>query len=148
MKIKQLYINAIHREESTLAHYLHHLIKEQKISLEDNITNLDFEKADHDKVAKMIENNILGFHKIHVYSLKMNKTTFVFIFAASREEAIEYYTKTFKQRPLNCHEYPLDFELQRGNGTITFRKLRRETTHFPAIAGHYTRKQRDGSSAS
>ena len=87
----------------------------------------------------MIRNNVLGIHKIRVYSLKMNQKDFVFIFAASEQEAIQFYTKTFHQSPLNCHEYSLDFQLYRGNDVISFRDMRKEFESFPAIAGYFKR---------
>ncbi|WP_404332111.1 hypothetical protein [Mesobacillus maritimus] len=55
------------------------------------------------------------------------------------EEAIEFFTETFQQPPMNCHEYPLDFELSRGNGVITFREMKKEFESFPAVAGYFTR---------
>jgi hypothetical protein len=45
-----------------LAHYIHHLLEEGNISLDDNICNIDFDQADHQKVADMIENNVLGLN--------------------------------------------------------------------------------------
>ncbi|QGQ45690.1 hypothetical protein [Metabacillus sediminilitoris] len=91
--------------------------------MNDNISNIDFDKADHQKVAEMIESNVLGFHKLGVYSLKMNESDFVFIFACSEQEAVRFYTEIFHYAPLNCHEYSLDFELVRGNGVVSFREI-------------------------
>jgi hypothetical protein len=122
-----------------LAHYIHHLLEEGNILLDDNISKIDFDQADHQKVAELIENNGLGFHKVGIYSLKMNQNDFVFIFADSQQEAIQFYTGTFHHAPLNCHEYSLDFELVRGNGVISFREMRKEFMSFPAIAGYYKR---------
>jgi hypothetical protein len=78
-------------------------------------------------------------NKIGIYSLKINQKDFVFIFAASERDAIQFYLETFHQPPLNCHEYSLDFELSRGNGVISFREMRKEFMSFPAIAGGYRR---------
>nr|WP_263326288.1 hypothetical protein [Neobacillus sp. Marseille-Q6967] len=139
MFVKELYMDCLRFEESSLAHYIHHLLAEQKISLDDNISILDLDQADHQKVAEMIQNNVLGFHKIGIYSLKMNQKDFVFIFAASKQEAIQFYSKTFHQSPLNCNEYPLDFQLARGNDVISFRDMRKEFESFPAIAGYFKR---------
>jgi hypothetical protein len=137
MLVKDLYLESIRFEQSSLAHYIHHLLAEKKISLGDNSTQLDLEQADHQKVAEMIENNVLGFHKVGVFSLKMRPKEFVFIFAENPEEAIQFYRKTFHQMPMNCHESLLDFEFIRGNGTISFREMRKEYEHFPAIAGYF-----------
>jgi hypothetical protein len=90
----------------------------------------------------MIENNVLGIHKIRVYSLKMNQKEFVFIYAGSEQEAIQFYTNTFYQSPLNCHEYTLDFQLARGNEVISFRDMRKEFESFPAIAGYFNKPYR------
>ncbi|MGG1397335.1 hypothetical protein ABE288_05820 [Bacillus salipaludis] len=108
MLVKDLYQDCLFYEESSLAHYLYHLLAEKKISLESDSTKIDLNHADHQKVAEMIENNVLGFHKVGIYSLKMNQKAFAFIYARSQEEAIQYYTKSFHKTPLNCHEYPLD----------------------------------------
>ncbi|MFJ5717526.1 hypothetical protein [Neobacillus sp. NPDC093127] len=140
MFVEELYLDSIRFEESSLAHYIHHLLTEQKISLDDNISKLDFDQADHQKVAEMIQTNVLGFHKICIYSLKMNPKEFVFIFAANEHEAIQFYIKTFQQTPLNCHEYTLDYQLSRGNDVISFRDMRKEFTIFPAIAMYFKRE--------
>lgn len=139
MIVKELYLESIRTEESSLAHYIHHLLEEQKISLDDNISNIDFDQADHQKVAELIENNVLGFYKVGIYSLKMNQNEFVFIFAGSEQKAIKFYIETFHQTPLNCHEYSLDFELTRGNDVISFREMRKEFMSFPSIAGYFKR---------
>ncbi|WP_239094188.1 hypothetical protein [Bacillus sp. B15-48] len=73
MLIKDVYLDSITYEQSSLAHYLYHLLAEQKISLDDKIDRLDFNQADHQKVAELIENNVLKFRKIGVYSLKMTQ---------------------------------------------------------------------------
>jgi hypothetical protein len=139
MFVKDLYMDCFHYEEFSLAYYIHHLLAEQKISLEDTIAKLDLNQANHQKVAEMIQRNPLGFLKVGIYSLKMNQKDFVFIFAGSDEEAIQFYTKTFHQNPLNCHEYSLDYQLDRGNDAISFRDMRKEFTSIPAIAGYFKR---------
>ncbi|WP_066066874.1 hypothetical protein [Neobacillus soli] len=141
MLVKDVYLDCFHFEESPLAHYIHHLLAEKKISLDDDMSKLDLNQADHKKVAEMVQRNVLGFHKISTYSLKMNQKNFVFIFAASKLKAVQFYTETFHQPPLNCHEYSLDFELTRGNGVISFRDMRKEFKSFPAVAGYFVRER-------
>lgn len=137
MLVKELYLDSLLNEESALAHLIHHLLSERKVSLEDDISMLDKAQVDREKVAEMIHRNVLGFRKIHMYSLKMSKTTFVFIFAANKQEAIQYFSKTFHQRPLNCCEYLLEYEFARGNEITTFREMKRDHEKFPTIAGYY-----------
>jgi hypothetical protein len=139
MLVKDLYLDTIRYEMSFLAHYIYHLLGEQKISLEDDSSKIDVVKADPQIVKELIQKNVLGIHKICVYSLKMNQKDFVFIFAASQEEAIHFYKRTFAQPPLNCHEYPLDFEFYRGNEVVSFRDMRKGIEDFPAIAGSFER---------
>ncbi|MDN3015771.1 hypothetical protein PH210_06065 [Paenibacillus sp. BSR1-1] len=137
MNVKELYLNCIHCEHSALAHYIHHLLEEKIISLEDNISKLDLKQANHQKVAEMIKTNLLGFRSRNgIYSLKMKQKEFAFIYAASKQEAIQFYTDIFHQTPLNCHEYSLDFQLSRGNDVISFRDMKKEFDRFPAIAGY------------
>jgi len=107
--------------------------------MEDHIDCIDFEQANHQRVAELIQTNHLGIRKLGVYSLKRNAKDFVFIYAYGEQEASEFFTKTFQQRPLNCHEYSLDFELARGNVVITFREMKKEFGRFPAIAGCFTK---------
>ncbi|MBD8069855.1 hypothetical protein [Bacillus sp. PS06] len=135
MLVKELYHDCLLYEESTLAHYINHLLSERKISLEDNISQLDLNQADHIKVAEMIEKNILGIHPIRIYSLKKNKHEFVFIFAHSAEEAKQFFSRTFYQLPINCHEYPLEVEMARGKSGISFREMKKEFSQFPAVVG-------------
>lgn len=139
MSVKDLYMDCFRYEESTLAHYIYHLLAEKKISLEDDFSIKDLEQADHQKVKELIQNNVLGFHKVGIYSLKKNQEDFVFIFAANKQEAIQFYTKTFLQKPLNCHEYSLDCQIDRGNDGISFRDMKMEFESVPAIAGYFTK---------
>lgn len=136
MLVEERFQYAIHYEEFAMAHIISHLLAEKKISLDDDESKIDLNQVDHQKVAEMIQNNVLGIHKVCIYSLKMDQTYFVFIFARSEQEAIQFYIDTFQQSPLNCHEYPLDFEIARGKGAISFRDMRREYESFPAIAGY------------
>ncbi|MEH7177919.1 hypothetical protein [Neobacillus vireti] len=136
MIVKDLYHDCLLYEISQLAHCIHHLLTEKKISLNDDVSTVDFDQADHQKVAELVQNNVLGFRKIKNYSLKKNQKDFVFIFAASEQEAIHFYRETFHQHPLNCHENWLDFNFYRGNDVITFRDLIKEFNSFPAIAGY------------
>jgi hypothetical protein len=139
--IKDAYFDCFLYEDSSLAHYIHHLLEEKKVSLEDDISKLNFDLANHQQVAEMIRTNVLGINKVRVYSLKMNQRDFVFIFALSEEEAIQLYEKTFHQKPLNCHESLLDFEFYRGKEVIAFRDMRKEFGCFPAIAGYFSRER-------
>lgn len=140
MNIKELYYECLLYEEKFLAHYIHYFLQEGILQLEDDITKLDLEKADHKTVSELIMQNVLCIYKIRIYSLKMNQNEFVFIFAKSREEAVQFYHDLFKRKPLNCHEYPLDFELEKGMGVVTFREMRKEYDKFPVIAGYYERR--------
>ncbi|MBT2728574.1 hypothetical protein J7E63_16740 [Bacillus sp. ISL-75] len=135
MFVKDLYLDCFRFEESSLAHYIYHLLEEKKISLDDDVSKLDLVQADHQNVRELVQNNVLGIHKVGIYSLKMNQMDFLFIFAASKHEAMQFYTKTFHQNPLNCHAYSLDYQLARGNHVISFRDMRKEFMSFPAIAG-------------
>lgn len=140
MLIKEVYLDSFLYEQSSLAHYILHLLTEKKISLEDDISKLNLDLANHQKVAEMIKNNVLGIYKVEVYSLKMNQKDFVFIFALSKEEAIRFYKKIFHQAPLNCHDFLLAYQFDRGNDVVSFWDLRRECESFPAIAGYYSRE--------
>lgn len=140
MLVKEMYQDCLYYEESTLTYYLYHLLGEKKISLDDDASKIDFNQADHQKVLHMVENNILGIQKIGIFSLKMNRKAFVFIYARSEDEAIQFYHQFFHRTPLNCHEYPLEFELNRESGNISFRDMKKEFSSFPAIAGYFTRK--------
>lgn len=139
MLVREMYEYSLLYEDSTLAHSLYHLLAEKKISLDDDISELNIEQADHEKIAELVKKNVLGIHKIGIYSLKMDKKNFVFIYASSEEEAIQFYRKSFHKNPLNCHEYLLDFELSRGNDVISFREMRKEFERFPAVAGYYVK---------
>jgi hypothetical protein len=58
MLVKEAYFYSLRCEESALAHYIHHLLVEKKISLDDPLSKIDLEHADHQKVKEMIENNV------------------------------------------------------------------------------------------
>ncbi|MEH7226363.1 hypothetical protein V7112_21330 [Bacillus sp. JJ1566] len=137
MKVRELYIDALCYEEISLAHYIHHLVEEGKISLEDDASNLDLNVADHAKVREMIENNVLGFHKIGIFALKKNQREFLFVFAACEQEAVEFFVKTINQTPLNCHPYSLNTQILRDCKVTTFWDMRKEHLAFPALAGYF-----------
>lgn len=137
MLVKELYESSFRYEVTFWAHYIYHLLMEQKITLEDDISKLDYVQANLQQVKELVRKNVLGIHKVSVYSLKMNAKEFIFIFASSPQEAIQFFTETYQQSPLNCHEYPLDFELVRGKEVVNFREMRKECESFPAIAGRF-----------
>jgi hypothetical protein len=139
MKVRELYEESLYSEDSFLAHYIYHLLAEQKVSLDDDIAKLIEAQANPQKVNELFQKNVLGIHKVRIYSLKMNAKDFIFIFASNPHQAIKFFTETFQQKPLNCHEYPLEFELIRGKEVVNFREIRRDSTSFPAIAGRFER---------
>jgi hypothetical protein len=108
MIVKDLYMDCFRYDESSLAHYIYHLLAEKKISLDDDMSKIDLEQEDHQKVKELIQ-------------------------------AMQFFTKTFHQNPLNCHEYSLDYQLTRGNDVISFRDMRKEFMSFPTIAGYFKR---------
>ncbi|TCJ04877.1 hypothetical protein [Cytobacillus praedii] len=138
--IKNLYENALKYEHSSLAHYIAHLIREGKISFDDDVAVLDFTQADHSNVSESIKRNELCFSLIKAFSLKYSDMKFTFIFARNQQEAIDYFKKIFKFSPKNCHEYPMDFVIEKGNRFISFRDLKRECAQFPTFIGYYERE--------
>lgn len=144
--VRELYEDSIRFGEKTLAHYILHLLQEGKVSLDNNVSSLNFFLADQKKVAEMIEQNQLGFDDIKVFSLKFDDRTFAFVFAVSKEEAIEFFKKKFKRNPYNCHEYLLDIPMSRGKEYLTFRDMKKEHNKFPALAGVYERSELYGRS--
>lgn len=139
MLVKELYYLSLLFEEVVLAHYIYYLLHEGKISLEDDAENMNFNDAEKDKVDALIKNNVLGFHKIGIFSLKRKPNQFAFIFAPDKNKAIEHFIDIFHQKPLNCVEILLDYEIFRGNEIISFRELKHEYTEFPAFVGIYER---------
>ncbi|MEH7122085.1 hypothetical protein V7127_02450 [Bacillus sp. JJ1773] len=138
--IRKLYENAIKYEESTLAHYIAHLLQEGKVKLEDDESTIDFKLADHDRVQQMINKNELGFSNVKPFALKYSNNSFVFVYANNQQEAIELFQRTLRTRPKNCHEYSMDFVIEKGNRFISFRDLKKEFTKFPDLIGFYERE--------
>lgn len=68
MIVKDVYRDCLLYEDSPLAHYIH-LLVEKKLSLDEDISKIDLNQANLEKVRKMIPNNVLGFHKVGIYSL-------------------------------------------------------------------------------
>lgn len=137
--VKSLYEDSLYYEESTLAHYIMHLLQEGKAELDDDISKLKFEEADQEKVREMIRSNQLGFSKIKVFALKYSKRAFAFVFAKSEDEATEYFKQTFKKKVLSCYELSLDTPMARGNRILNFREMRKEHNEFPVLAGTYVK---------
>ncbi|KQL55261.1 hypothetical protein AN964_18250 [Heyndrickxia shackletonii] len=72
-----MYENLILYEESTLAHSLYYLLAEKKISLDDDVSNIDMNRVNHEKI---VQKNVLDIYKIGIYSLKMDQKTFIIIY--------------------------------------------------------------------
>jgi hypothetical protein len=117
------------------------LLAEKKISLEDDVSQINFQQIDNQQVKELVRKNVLGLTKVGIYSLKMSKMDFVFIYAASKKEAIQFYLKAYNLFPLNCHEYSLDYQLSRGYRAISFREMRKEFEIVPALAGYFSREK-------
>ena len=139
MLVREMYEYSLIYEESTLAHILYYLLAEKKIALDDDVFEIGLNQVNHEKVAELVQRNVLGIRRIGIYSLKMDRKTFVFIYAGSEREAIQFYRKSFHKNPLNCHEYLLDFELARGNDVISFREMRKEFECFPVVTGYFVK---------
>jgi hypothetical protein len=138
MLIRDVYLDSLRYEETSLAYLIHHLLEEKKLTLDDDdMSHIDFNQANLQKVADMVDKNVLGFQKVNIFSLKKSKNEFVFIFASKQQDAIQLYTETYYHLPLNCLEFLLDFQLVRGNEVISFRDVRKEMESFPSIAGCY-----------
>jgi hypothetical protein len=141
MLVKDLYQDCLEYEESSLAHYIHHLLAQGKLSLMNDVSKIDLNQADHQKVKESIQDNLLGIEPVHIFSLKKNANHFVFIFAHSPKEAVAFFKTTFGFKPLNCHEYSLEFEMMRGKVSVTFREMRKEFSSFPAVVGYYRKRE-------
>jgi hypothetical protein len=70
MTIKDYYLDALYSEDTALAHYFHYLVAEQKVPLDDDVSILNTIQVDVGKVRELIQKNVLGIHKICIYSLK------------------------------------------------------------------------------
>lgn len=140
MKVRDLYKESIIYEEISMAHYIYYLLKEKLIQLDDDVSVIQSIDIDYAKVMELIDRNVLGITPIRIFSLKMYKKRFVFIFAKNREEAIRYYWRKFNAEPLNCYEYHLDLELVWGNMTLSFREMRKDFNEFPAVAFFYNKE--------
>lgn len=139
LSVRVLYEEAIKHEHSALAHYIIHLLQEGKIQLDDE-SIVDLSQAEYEKVKKMIEGNALGFKVMNVYALKHTEKQFAFIYAKDKQEAIDYFRKEFCANPKNCHEYPMEFVIEKGNRFISFRDLKMEYDQFPALIGFYEKE--------
>lgn len=133
MTLKEFYMDCLYYEEHILVYYIQHLLSENKISLEDDVSKLDFNQADQDKVAELIRKNPLGFRKIYVFELKVDGGGVVYIFAANEQDAINLFKRTFRKAPIELDYCPLDTEIIVGNKVMTFRELKRTYNHFPTF---------------
>ncbi|WP_045520571.1 hypothetical protein [Neobacillus niacini] len=64
MFVKDVYLDCLRFEDSSLDHYIHHLLAVKKIKLDDDISKIDLEQADHQKVKELVQINVLGFQKL------------------------------------------------------------------------------------
>lgn len=140
MTIKELFEAAVEYDESLLAHTIILLLREGKISLQDEGKVLDTVKLDVEKIKEAVEENELGINPIKLYSLKMDRYRFAWIFAQSSEQATSHFINLHGQKPMNCIEFMMDWEMEIGDRTLTFREYRNEQKEFPCFAGYYDRR--------
>lgn len=101
MTLKEFYMDCLYYEEHILVYYIQHLLSENKISLEDDVSKLDFNQADQDKVAELIRKNPLGFRKIYVFELKVDGgALFIFLRQMSKMQSI-YLKEHFEKHRSN-----------------------------------------------
>ena len=137
MTVKELYESAIREEMSELAHCIHHLLSEGKISLDDDSKDIDYSQINIETVVQMVKENVLGFNPMKIFSLKYSDVRYVFIYAKDKQQAKEHFKKLFRKEPMNCIEMYMDERMTVGNRVVTFREYRKEFEHFPAFAGIY-----------
>lgn len=133
--IKEMYVESIANGYSFMAHALYYLLREGLVSPDDPSEAIDSKALDYKEVSSLEEENYLGLNVIRSYSLKVEANKFMFVFAKNETEAISFIKRKYGLTPLNCHEYPLDFSLMRGNAFITFREIKKEFSVFPALIG-------------
>lgn len=135
--VKEMYEESISNGYSFMAHALYYLLREGAVSPDDPFDVIDSHALDYTQVSTLEEQNYLGLNVIKPYSLKMDAQTFVFVFAKDKAEAMSFIKRKYGLTPLNCHEYPLDFSLMRGNVFTTFREIKKEFFEFPALIGEF-----------
>ena len=135
--IKELFNECIGNDYSFMAHALYYLLQEGLVVEDDPQTVLDHVDMDVEVVGEWTEKNILGIAVEKVYSLKVSKDAFLFVFAKDPEQAEAFIKKEWGINPLNCHEYPLDTEMVRGKEIVSFREMKKDFLTFPALIGYY-----------
>lgn len=55
MLVNDLYLESIQLEESSLAHCIYHLLAEKKISLEDDVSQINFQQIDNQIVKELVQ---------------------------------------------------------------------------------------------
>lgn len=135
--IKALYEDAIKYEESLLAHFIFCLLQERKVDLEQDDAVLSQIKPDPEKLERLLEMNYLGFDQIKIFSLKIARQKWAFIFAQTSEEAQQHLRLQTGQKPLNCLELSPDEVIFTGNRFLNFRELKKEQTQFPCLVAVY-----------
>ncbi|WP_061566356.1 hypothetical protein [Heyndrickxia coagulans] len=139
MKVRDVYQDAIRYEEPFMAHYIHCLLSDGKINLDDDASKIFRAQINVKKFKQAYGKNILGVNKVKIYSLKMSKNEFAFVFAECKQDAKLFFHSLFNREPFNCLEFDMDFGLLRGRQYVTFRQLRKEITKTPALAFVYRR---------
>lgn len=142
--VKQLFEDAVHYEESLLAHYIFYLLQKGKAKPEDEASEIDFSFSYADEFRNMWEKNLLDIDQTKIYSLKQSKNKFIFIFAENPKEAQELYWRTYAHEPINCMELSPDEIMWYGNRAMTFRDIKKEMKEFPCIIGYYEKPYSGG----
>ncbi|WP_062110007.1 hypothetical protein [Bacillus niameyensis] len=135
--IKTLFEDAVQYEESLLAHHIFCLVQEGKISWHDPDSILSNIEPNFEKLESMHESNFLGLCPIKIFSLKLERGQWAFVYAKDPAEASQYVQRTVGKKPLNCHELSPDFEIYYGNRILNFRALKKEQTEFPCLIMYY-----------
>lgn len=139
--IRELFEEAVQNDYSYTAHSLYYLLREGLVSPNDSHTVLDYVQVDTHLVGEWTVQNYLCISVEKVYALKLTDDEFVFVFAKNPKQAVDFIQKSWKLVPRNCHEYPLDCSIIRGNEFVSFRELKKDYLSFPAVIGVYRKEE-------
>lgn len=139
MNVNELFAQALHYEESLLAHTLYSGLKDESVEGTSLVGSDLYDRIDLEKGFQLHKQNFLGLNSAKLFTSPIGNGKFAMIFAEDAQTARKIYKKEFREDCGQMHllHYGLDastYDLETKQHQ-TWREYRDSLPELPAFAG-------------
>ncbi|WP_046173526.1 hypothetical protein [Domibacillus indicus] len=134
MNVRALFKEAFRRQDDTLVYGLLDLLRRGVVDGKTDEKAIPFEKMDNNAIGEMKSRNALGFRPVHVYAVTSNRTLWLLIAAASKEQALQKASEHGGPPGYVARCRP-DYAVERNGRAVTAEEMISECGSFPALVG-------------